>query len=617
MKKELTLYEVLALYVGLPKSKGYFSDNFWQKNLAWPPNMFAVCASILNETGVYVKLVSPTPSITKIYSNGIDGKSLQDISKDWKKNICNQEQHIASIWNDSKTIIDIVLNNTIMPDVIRSKVSCCFGKKNQQKSINELADDDEFVSTILFLLSLSDEACAGFGVDSPEDYEEKPSEIPLFVIVDLMLHENERKSLATFCTNRMSVLPKSLTATVGISLQSLSHHLALISGEVQAYWNDIKIDSKDPSHRQKSHLNILIIPYPYSIESEQFFVKYDAPHVPKLAKYFGYLPKPNLEYIVDITKGLILKSINSAHEVDLIVFPEATFRHDIFIDFLREMNTFFDCQKLKQKPVIIAGVIDKVDTKEVVQTIKNQEFEERNCSVLVSPHRYENEYILNRSSLKGTGYEQVKHHRWQLDHNQISTYEIGNELGSQPGDIFWEGISLENRRVVFTQWEDWFSVCTLICEDLARQEPVSSAIRSVGPNLIVALLFDGPQKKFRWPGRHATTLSEEPGSSVLTVTALGMSERSTPKTPSYIQDKDTSRTVALWRDKFEGEKELVLNDGDHGIILELSTRMNEQISADCRSDNGMSIFLTYHNHFSIPSANGSKFLKNKGKTQCV
>lgn len=617
MKKELTLYEVLALYVGLPKNKGNFSDVFWLENLAWPPNMFAVCASILNETGVYVKLVSPTPSITKIYSDGLDGKSLKEISNEWKKKICAQEPQIASIWDNSSTILNVVLNQAIMPSVLLNVVSSCFGIENQEKTINELAVDDDFVSKVLFLLSVSDETCAGFGVDSPEDYYDNPSEIPLFIIVDLMLHENERRSLATFCTNRMSVLPKSLTATVGISLQSLSHHLALISGEVQAYWNDIKIDSQDPTHRQKSHLNILIVPYPYSIESGQFFVKDDAPHIPKSAKYFGYLPKPELDYILEITKGLIIKSISSAHEVDLIVFPEATFKHDIFIEFLREMNKFFEKLNLKQKPVIIAGVIDKVDTKEIVQRLRNQEFEERNCSVLVSPHRYENDYILAQSSLKGTGYEQVKHHRWQLDHTQISTYEIGNELGSQPGDIFWEGISLENRRVVFTQWEDWFSVCTLICEDLARQEPVSSAIRSVGPNLIVALLFDGPQKKFRWPGRHATTLSEEPGSSVLTVTALGMSERSTPKTPNYTMDKNTSRTVALWRDKFEGEKELVLNDGDHGIILELSTRMNEQISADCRTDNGMSIFLTYHNHFSIPSVNEGKPLKNMESAECV
>ena len=125
------------------------------------------------------------------------------------------------------------------------------------------------------------------------------------------------------------------------------------------------------------------------------------------------------------------------------------------------------------------------------------------------------------------------------------------------------------------------------------------------------------KKRFRWPGRHATTFSEEPGSSVLTVTALGMSQRSIPKKPHFILDRNTSRTVALWRDKFKGEKELVLGEGHHGIVLELTSVSVEQISADCRTDNGMALFLTYHNHFSIPSDIEIDKSENAEKGKCV
>lgn len=616
MKKSLTLLEIFALYIGLPASKR-FSDEFWLKNLAWPPNLFAVCACILNETGDYVKLVSPTSTITEIYNNGLHGNGISDLSDEWRKNISKQEKNIDCIWNDGKSIYDLILNDSSLPQVLKKSLPILFNDENQDKTIEQLSSDSSFVAHILFLLSLADEACAGFGVDSPEDYKEGSSEIPLYILVDLLMHENERRSLATFCTNRMSVLPKSLTTTVGISLQSLSHHLAFINGEVQAYWNDIKIESDNPKHDQKTHLNVLIIPYPYDVESNQFTIKTNAPHAPVSAKYFEYTPKIDLDQVVEISKGLISKSINSAHNVDLIVFPEGTFRQKHFKDYLRRMNEFFEESSIKQKPVIIAGVLDKVENSSNIKRLGEYEFEERNCSVLVTPHRYENEYILNRSSLRGTGYEQVKHHRWQLDHEQISTYDIGAELGSQPGDIYWEGISLENRRVLFTQWENWFSVCTLICEDLARQEPVSSAIRSVGPNLIVALLFDGPQKKFRWPGRHATTLSEEPGSSVLTVSALGMCSRSIPKKPSFKPDSEVSRTVALWRDKYEGEKELVLQEGHHGILLELFSVNEEQITADCRTDNGMALFLTYHNHFSLRHDSELARSKNLEDIECA
>ena len=53
----------------------------------------------------------------------------------------------------------------------------------------------------------------------------------------------------------------------------------------------------------------------------------------------------------------------------------------------------------------------------------------------------------------------------------------------------------------------------LICEDLARQDPAADLIRAVGPNLVIALLMDGPQLNGRWPARYASVLAEDPGSS--------------------------------------------------------------------------------------------------------
>lgn len=68
----------------------------------------------------------------------------------------------------------------------------------------------------------------------------------------------------------------------------------------------------------------------------------------------------------------------------------------------------------------------------------------------------------------------------------------------------------------------------LVCEDLARQDPAADLIRAVGPNLLIALLMDGPQLSGRWPARYASVLAEDPGTSVLTLTSLGMAERSRP-----------------------------------------------------------------------------------------
>ncbi|WP_416307362.1 hypothetical protein [Neptunicella sp. SCSIO 80796] len=607
--KGLTLLETLALYVGLDSKTKFHTKKYWVQFLSWPPNSFAVSAAILSETGAYLKLISPTTSncsVSSIYANGVEGRTLQNLAIAWKANIGKQEnaldESICECAFSELNIESIILDKKIVPIPIRNLISSIFTSENFSKTMADLSNDDEFISKVLFLLSVSDECCAGFGVDSANTNEvaSKCDEVVL-TLVDIMLRTTSRRSLSTICPSRVSVLPKSLTPTLGISLHSLSHHLAFISGEVTAFWNDIGIDSASPDHNSKSHLNILIIPYPYNVHSNQFELKENAPHTPVGAKYFKYTPQPDIEFLIKVTKSLLIKAQAASNFVDIIVFPEATFRTDSIQSYLRQLNDALEFMNIPHKPVVIAGVIDKPITIQN-NSSKNipRNFEERNCSVLVPPHRYENHGIMSKSfSLDGIGYEQVKHHRWQLDQDQVRTYDLGLELGGAPNDLLWEGISLEDRRVVFTQWENWFSVCTLICEDLARQEPVSRAIRAVGPNLIVALLFDGPQKKFRWPGRHATTLSEEPGSSVLTVTSLGMSKRSIPKISGFVLDEITSRTIALWRDKLEGEKELVLDDGSHAIILELKSNFCEQISADCRSDNGGSVFLTYKRHFSL------------------
>src|SRR5687768_17746605 len=38
---------------------------------------------------------------------------------------------------------------------------------------------------------------------------------------------------------------------------------------------------------------------------------------------------------------------------------------------------------------------------------------------------------------------------------------------------------------------------SLICEDLARQDPIAELVRHVGPTLVVTILMDGPQLKNR------------------------------------------------------------------------------------------------------------------------
>ncbi len=174
-------------------------------------------------------------------------------------------------------------------------------------------------------------------------------------------------------------------------------------------------------------------------------------------------------------------------------------------------------------------------------------------------------------------YSQGKHHRWKLDRSQIVQYGLAEQL--DPERVWWESFEIERRELYFTAIAEATTLAVMICEDLARPDPAAEIIRAVGPSLVIALLLDGPQLLTRWPARYATVLEQDPGSSVLSLTSLGMARLS--RRP----DQSASRVVALWKDGRSGPaKELLLPHGACGLLLNLGCEWVKEFSADGRHD---------------------------------
>ena len=174
--------------------------------------------------------------------------------------------------------------------------------------------------------------------------------------------------------------------------------------------------------------------------------------------------------------------------------------------------------------------------------------------------------------------EQEKHHRWRIDRPQIEQYGLGGHL--DPNKCWWEHISLNQRQVHFVPLNSETTLCCLICEDLARQDPVADVVRAVGPNLVIALLMDAPQVNARWPARYATVLADDPGCSVLTLTSAGMVDLARP--PPGVK---ASRSVALWKDaRSASAVEIELPEKADGILLNLATQGRTEWTADGRDD---------------------------------
>jgi hypothetical protein len=177
-------------------------------------------------------------------------------------------------------------------------------------------------------------------------------------------------------------------------------------------------------------------------------------------------------------------------------------------------------------------------------------------------------------------FRQEKHHRWALDANQVKQYGLGGQLTGNT--TWWEGIELPRRVVHFSMVDQHSCMAVLICEDLARPDPVADAIRAVGPNLVICLLMDGPQIASRWSARYAMALADDPGSSVLTLSSLGMVRLCRQMEKVH----EASSVIALWRESSGQPIELQLPKDADALVISLTGSTVHELTIDGRMDGG-------------------------------
>lgn len=336
-----------------------------------------------------------------------------------------------------------------------------------------------------------------------------------------------------------------------MTLRSLTHHLSLCdSSDVVPFWQT------HPAFVTSPCLNLLVLPWPKRISPIQF--ERAEGSLDNLDRerfgFFDYKVAPD-DTLVDHVLRCLDQAKALVGNVDGIVLPELSItplQHETLKKRLVDSNVF-----------LIAGVGET-----------RPSAPGRNYAALDIP-------IKGGKPAPYSSIKQAKHHRWKVDRKQVVQYGLGSRL--DPSKSWWEHIEIEPRRLTFVALQDWLAMCVLICEDLARQDPISEIVRSIGPNLVVALLLDGPQLPARWPGRYATVLADDPGSSVLTVTSSGMMELSRPA-----PGETRSRTIALWKDATSPQAiPIELPSNSSGVVLSLSREWYVEFTADGRSDRGV------------------------------
>jgi hypothetical protein len=513
----------------------------WGECPFWPPDVYAIAGALLKRSGAYLhvfKHSDPPQYLRGIAKQGnawqVELNRVPDDSVATLRQICSSE--IQKSWR-------------ILTDV----AATC--------SLSEISERPGLCEHLLRLALIADQASAGIGVDWPSDLKRHR----FLSIADGLKSENDLRS---FCwdvpPDVLCVLGKQHTPQRGATFRSLSHHLALYQpNEIEARWHG-PYCPPDKSFEKHRMLNLLLLPWPTQVDSRDF-----ARVPPKNAKRKSIADnfefRPEVRETSNQFRARLKRAIGAARrqaaKIDAVVLPELALTKRqfdvaegvaidegmILISGVRIPDTPRDNNWVMMQP---AGVLDSTAT-----GFRKTSFADQ------------------------VRFSQAKHHRWCLDRDQIVNYQLGGQL--TPSRLAWENIDLP-RRVLYFANINQLTWSVLICEDLARQDPAADVIRAVGPNLVIALLMDGPQLRGRWPSRYASVLADDPGTSVLTLTNLGMAERSRPVDPGTGKRSEARRVIALWRDVETGDFEVALDPKEDACVLSLECVPRTEYSADGR-----------------------------------
>ena len=518
----------------------------------WPIDLFAVVGSIVERSGCYT-LASPDRMKLAEHEAYLD--LITSTAQKWNANISEVPEMVQNWWS-------VVVS--VYSDV----------------HINEIAGIPDLVKVLLGLFAVADEACVGIGWDvDPKDALLHQFSSITFSSLTKANHALALpyvpKSLCVMVPPDIAVvLPKSINSSVGCTIRSLSHYLALLppSSVLETSWI---LSSKKPKTEDAHEaaapddIRLLLIPFPFTIHASSFKLSSSRTalgknHVPA---YFELVTRwlesagqalTGQKLADDLVLPLIKQAVDETGEPpNGIIFPECALTTTLageLVEALRNSGIDF----------LITGVLDTSD---------------------VGKHYNRALTFAIQQDGEVAMAEQNKHHRWRLDRGQTERYALHFD-GDANNDKWWEDIDVSQRKLPFFALRKDMSLATLICEDLARTDPAMTAIRAVGPNLVVALLMDGPQLSVRWPGRYATVLAEDPGSAVLSFTCAAMVDRS-----NWLEAKP-ARSIGLWRDGNNRTQEIGLPDGSVGVVLTLQSKQKHQNTLDNRSDNSLSRQLT-------------------------
>ncbi len=509
---------------------------------AWPPDVFGLMSALIQRSGAYLQALEnwPPKRFTIPPDKYAYAAWAAELGNEWRKNSLFQQSAPALV----------------------HQIWTIFLKRSFPLSLSQFQEDQHAAHDGLILMALSDEASRGLGASAelPKDEDSAIETFELWMRSQKLSKDGALKFQEELDPSRICVLPKRRTPHSGLNVRSLSHHVCAIEGlEAAPRWM-VETTINEPSN----NLNLLLFPWPFQLSPTCFRKvtchEENMRNMPTAFGFFTFDPPANKD-LIPLFQQAVKQASAEVGKLHGVVLPECSVTST---EWAKLSNI-----ALSKGFFLIAGVGSPALSEKRPGT---------------NEVRYATPF--------GNRAEQRKHHRWQLDGSQILSYQLGSSL--DPNRRWWEYISLNKREVMIQQLNSWLSFMPLVCEDLARPDPVGEIVRSVGPDLVIALLMDGPQLQTRWTARNAITLADDPGCSVLTLTSLGMIALSNTLQPK-------PRVVpALYKDPLSGVQEIEFPANTEAAVLTLTPRSRPEWTADGRLDSMSN---------QCPTLSGIRFLK--------
>jgi hypothetical protein len=231
----LEIGEYLRFYIGAEP------DN---RTIDWPPDGFACAALILERSSAYLAVIHEGWFPAGITSHRDWTKYVRKLGRDWRKAVTAGKRPPKRIRDAWKTVCE-----------------------NLDRPITSISKT--LTGELMVLFAAADEACEGVGIPGASLSE---FEWACVSLLSRKAMQEKDAAPSTLCfrlsPTRLWVLPKLHTPQSGISLRSLSHHLAFgFAGDAKPFWYAV------PSPQfleEREVLNVLVLPWPLETTPSMF-----------------------------------------------------------------------------------------------------------------------------------------------------------------------------------------------------------------------------------------------------------------------------------------------------------------------------------------------------------